>query len=139
VPTAGSTSAWLTDLPFVEKSGEWTGPATSPQIGSRSYDHSLVVTTGDGAYPFIGFNLDHKYKEFTAIVAAPDDEPSDVDLTFKVILDGQGGDTESPNVGKPATIDVRVAGVERLQLQANCYYDCTGARAVWAHLELVPS
>jgi hypothetical protein len=79
-----------------------------------------------GTY-WIEYNIDRRWKTFTATVGLTDESSRAAEVTFTVAGDGQELATGQLRVGAPTEVDVPVGGVLRLRLQMHNAAAANGA------------
>jgi NPCBM/NEW2 domain len=89
----------------------------------------------------VDYDLDRKFSVLTTVVGMSDDSSNDITAHFSVYGDGKLLKSAPAKVGDPATLQIPVSGVLRLQLTARLSDEAgcaTPAKAVWADPTLLP-
>jgi hypothetical protein len=124
--TADGGSQPLIDITPV--SGSSSSFQSGPQgVNAHSYQQTLYDTWDDyncdGSYSpdSTTYELNYKYRQFSAVVGLADTSPSGDMMQFSVLVDNQQkGISPTLGVGQTETINVNVTGAYRITLQDNC-------------------
>lgn len=112
------------------------------ELDGKNYPRSIIgedcYTYGDTLYNWLEFAVNNRYERFVAVVGVSPTAPRGVSAQFRVLLDDKAVFAEQLEVGDtPLTIDVPLAGAQRLTIMSDCTNMEDDAQQVWADPRLI--
>jgi len=119
------------------------------EVNGKPYPQALYDTQSNDFYcsnngytDTASYQLDHKYRQFHAVVGLADSSATGDTVTFSFLVDGQQeGLSPTLAVGKTVTININVTGAFRLVLQDSCasaQANTDAVTAVWINPSITP-
>lgn len=124
--------------------GSGSQEVNGPQYSQTLYDTQSndFECSNNGYTDTATYQLDHKYRQFHAVVGLADSSGTGDTVTFSFLVDGQQeGLSPTLAVGKTVTININVTGAFRLVLQDSCasaQANSDAVTAVWINPSLTP-
>jgi hypothetical protein len=133
-PSAVNRKSLVTSDPLDDRSSGFQ--AGSLKVNGVRYDnvkHAELLCYVVGNVAEETYQLDRKYRRFTAQAGLGDDSSSSPVVRFTVLADGDPVHTESVRVGEVKPIEADVSGAFRVSLRAEANVDCsTGSAYAYA-------
>jgi len=116
-PETSSTSSYLSDLRPAGKLAQLVNPGPVTISGSiYPKSISFYCNVGDPT-AFPAYKLKHNARRFQATIGLPAKLPPSFEAGILLVGDGRTIRTLSVSAAKPKTIDVKVTGIHKLQLE----------------------
>ncbi len=123
--------------------GDKDGPPVAMLFKGQRVAHSLMMRPPTKGVSFASYQLDGRYKSFTADVGLPDNLTKDPEspVTFRVLGDGKEiwkSDVVT-NVDRTKSLSVAQGGVKVLRLEVKCDGKNGNCHASWVNPRLTPA
>ena len=117
IPATSRTSSYLSDLKPSGKLGELVNPGPVTISGSiYPKSISFYCNVGDPT-AFPAYKLKNNARRFQATIGLPAKLPPSFEAGILLVGDGRTIRTLSVSAAKPRTIDVKITGIHKLQLE----------------------